>query len=171
MKKLILLILAIFVLLPLSARYSPSFTLNAGVNTLFYKNSTSLETYYSVRTGFEVSLISYKIDCVTLSIPVSVSNMTRSTTKGGLLSPSYFKNGIGFEALVERDRIGGSLALFYGYEHFTEMRGIMKYIETRAGFHLNLASYLSLVVPLSWTYTPEGNEVGLSVALRIGGEI
>lgn len=166
MKRLILFTLALFVLLPIFAGYSPSLTLNAGANTLFYAG----DTYYSVRTGVELSLISYRIKSVTLSVPVSIANMTRSRSSSGLLSPSYFKYGVGFEALLE-GIIGGSIALIYGYEHFTEERAVMKYIETRAGLNVILSSYLSLVVPVSWTYTPEGSEASLSVSLKVGGEI
>lgn len=167
MKRLILFTLALFVLLPIFAGYSPSLTLNAGANTLFYSG----DTYYSVRTGLELNLISYRIKSVTLSVPVSIANMTRSRSSSGLLSPSYFKYGVGFEALFESGIIGGSIALLYGYEHFTEERAVMKYIETRAGLHVILSSYLSLVVPVSWTYTPEGSEASLSVSLKVGGEI
>lgn len=167
MKKLIFLILALFVLLPLSAGYSPSVTLNAGVNTLFYGS----DTYYSVRTGVEISIISYRIKFLTLSVPVSISNLTRSRSSSSLLSPSYIKNGAGLEVLLDNGHIGGSIAALFGYEHFTETRAIMKYMELRAGLCVILSPYLSLIVPVSWTYTPQGSEASLSLALKVGGEI
>ncbi len=167
MKKLIFLLLVLVILFPLGAKYSPSFTLNAGFDTLFYNSNA----YPSLRAGLELSPVSYRINRVTFSIPLSINYVRESLSRGGLLSPSFYKNGVGIEVLLDNNRYGGSIAVFYGYEHYREERALMKYIEARAGFHLLLDSHISLFVPVSYTYTPSGDEVSISLGVRIGGEI
>lgn len=167
MKKLIILILSLLILFPLGAKYSPSFTLNTGFDTLFYNSNA----YPSLRAGLELSPVSYRVKSVTLSVPLSISYVGESLSSSGLLSPSFYKNGIGIEVLLDNNRYGGSIAVFYGYEHYREERALMKYIEARAGFHLLLDSHISLFAPVSYTYTPSGDEISISLGLRIGGEI
>ncbi len=167
MKRLTFLILALLLMLPLSAWYAPSFTVGCGVNTLILDK----EAYQSVRTGLELGLVGIKIESFTLSIPLTIAHVTKSIENRGLLSPSFFKASIGAEGLVEGDRFGGSIALYLGYEDYTDEKAVMLYLEGRVAAHLRISKYFSLMVPVSYTYTPEGNEVSVSLALRIGGDI
>lgn len=167
MKRILLMTILLAVLLPLSAGFSPSLTLQGGAETLFYKENA----YLSGEAGIDVSLLGYKFGCVTISLPLSVNYVTKSLSSASLLSPSYFKNGIGLEGLVETGKRGYSLAVYYGYEKFNSENALQKYIMVRAGFHVILNDYLSLVLPLSYTYTPSGSEAAFSIALRTGGEI
>lgn len=167
MKRLIFLILALLIVLPLSAWYAPSFTVGCGVNTLIVDR----ETYHSVRTGLELGLVGIKIKSFTLSVPLTIAHVTKSDENRGLLSPSFFKASIGVEGLIEGERIGASVALYLGYEDYTDEMAVMLYLEGRIAAHYRIAKYFSLMVPVSYTYTPEGNEVSVSLALRIGGDL
>lgn len=167
MKRITFLCLLFLVLFPLTAGYAPSVTLYTGANALIYEG----ECYYSLKMGLEAAPLSFRMGYLTLSLPVSVSQMTRSIEKDGLMSNTYYKNGIGLEALLDNRTLGGSLALFYGYERFPEEYALMKYIEVRAGFHFIPASFFCVILPVSWTYTPLGSEVTAAIALRIGGEL
>ncbi len=171
MKRLTFLILALLLMLPLSAWYAPSFTVGCGVNTLILDK----DAYQSVRTGLELGLVGIKIESFTLSIPLTIAHVTKSMENRGLLSPSFFKASIGVEGLVEDliegDNFGASIALYLGYEDYTDEKAVMLYLEGRVAAHLRISKYFSLMVPVSYTYTPEGNEISVSLALRIGGDI
>ena len=167
MKRLTFLILALLLVLPLSAWYAPSFTVGCGVNTLILDN----EAYQSVKTGLELGLVGIKIKSFTLSVPLTIAHVTKSRENRGLLSPSFFKASIGVEGLVEGERIGASAAVYYGYEDYTDAKAVMLYLEGRIAAHYRISKYFSLMVPVSYTYTPEGNEVSVSLAVRIGGDL
>ena len=167
MKRLTFLILALLLVLPLSAWYAPSFTVGCGVNTLILDN----EAYQSVKTGLELGLVGIKIECFTLSVPLTIAHITKSIENNGLLSPSFFKASIGIEGLLEDEGIGASAALYYGYEDYTDEKAVMLYLEGRVAVHFRISKYFSLMVPVSYTYTPEGNEVSVSLAVRIGGDL
>ncbi len=164
MKRLTVLILALIILLPLNAGYSPSFTVSGGIESLDFK-------YNSMRTRVDISLLSFNVNIVTLSLPLSISRVSESTTNKGLLSPEHYKNGIGLEILLAGEKAGGSASFYYGYEHFTDENAMMRYMEAEIAAHLILEKHIQIVMPLSYTYTPEGNEYSLSLAVRIGGEI
>ncbi len=171
MKRLTFLILALLLVLPLSAWYAPSFTVGCGVNTLVLDK----KAYQSVKTGLELGLVGIKIKSFTLSVPLTIAHVTKSMENKGLLSPSFFKASIGIEGLleglVEGERIGASAALYYGYEDYTDEKAVMLYLEGRVAAHYRISKYFSLMVPVSYTYTPEGNEVSVSLAVRIGGDL
>lgn len=168
MKKTITLVLLFILALSITgASPTPHFTLNAGGSALIYEKSL----YYSARTGIEIGFLSYKIKALTISIPIEVNYITESTTKSGLLSPSYFKNAVGVEALLSGDKIGGGLGVYYGYEEFPGESALMKYLEGRATFQIILSPVFSIMLPLSYTYTPLGSEISLTTALRISDEL
>lgn len=166
-KKLIIILVVLLTLFPLCAKYSPSLTMTEGADMLIYSGSA----YSSLKAALELNPVSWKTGALTLSLPLSLCYVTESLSSDGLLSPPHWKNGIGFEALIDNGKWGGSIAVFYGYEHYREERAIMKYIEARAGFHMLFSPHISLILPLSYTYTSLGDEVSLSLGLRIGGEI
>ncbi len=167
MKKLITIILTLLVLSSLSAAYSPSYTIRTGPSLLSYEN----ERYYSLASSFDLSLLSYKFKCVTFSIPISITYVTKSTEKRGLLSPSYFRNEAGIEIAIDNNKVGASLAFLYGYEDYKDQYAILKCLEGRASFLYVLDKYITLCIPFTYTYTPSGNEYSLSFGLKIGGEI
>ncbi len=167
MKKIITIILALLVLSSLSAAYSPSYTIRTGGSLLSYEK----ERYYSLASSFDLSLLSYKFKCVTVSIPISVTYVTKSTEKNGLLSPSYFRNEAGVEIQLDNNKIGGSLGFYYGYEDYREQYAILTCLEGRASFLWILDKYITLCVPFTYTYTPAGNEFSLTLGLKIGGEV
>ncbi len=164
MKRLTVLLLTLMILMPLGAKYSPSFTLSGGIESLDFR-------YQSMRTRVDVSLLSYRIDKVTISLPLTISHVSESTSTKSLLSPEHYKNGVGLEVLLSNERIGGSLAVYYGYEHFTDENAMMRYIEVELTPEVILEKHIAVVLPLSYTYTPEGNEYSLSLGVRIGGEL
>ncbi len=164
MKRLTVLLLTLMILMPLGAKYSPSFTLSGGIDSLDFR-------YQSMRTRVDVSLLSYRIDKVTISLPLTISHVSESTSTKSLLSPEHYKNGVGLEVLLSNERIGGSLAVYYGYEHFTDENAMMRYIEVELTPEVILEKHIAVVLPLSYTYTPEGNEYSLSLGVRIGGEL
>ncbi len=167
MKKIITIVLMLLMLSSLFAAYSPSYTICTGPSLLSYEK----ERYYSLASSFDLSLLSYKFKCVTFSIPLSVTYVTKSTENKGLLSPAYFRNEVGVEIALDNDKIGGSLAFFYGYEDYKEIYAVMKCVEGRASFLWILDKYITLCIPFTYTYTPAGNEFSLTFGLRIGGEI
>ena len=124
-----------------------------------------------MRTRVDISLLSYRIDIVTISLPLTISHVSESTSSKSLLSPEHYKNGVGLEVLLSNERIGGSLAVYYGYEHFTDENAMMRYIEVELSPEVILEKHIAVVLPLSYTYTPEGNEYSLSLGVRIGGEL
>ena len=164
MKKLTVLLLTLMILMPIGAKYSPSFTISGGIDSLDFR-------YQSMRTRVDISLLSYRIDIVTISLPLTISHISESTSSKSLLSPEHYKNGVGLEVLLSNERIGGSLALYYGYEHFTDENAMMRYIEVELSPEVILEKHIAVVLPLSYTYTPEGNEYSLSLGVRIGGEL
>lgn len=167
MKRLFILILVLLTLSSLSASFSPSFTLKTGADTLIYDKSC----YPQLSAGIEISIPSYRVGPVTLSIPVSIVHNTASKSRKGLLVPSFFKNGIGVEITLDNRKIGGGIAFFYGYEDYSDINAVLKYMEGRISFHFIVNEYFSLLLPVSWTYTPDGNEVTAVLGIRIGGEI
>ena len=164
MKKLTVLLLTLMILMPIGAKYSPSFTISGGIDSLDFR-------YQSMRTRVDISLLSYRIDIVTISLPLTISHVSESTSSKSLLSPEHYKNGVGLEVLLSNERIGGSLAIYYGYEHFTDENAMMRYIEVELSPEVILEKHIAVVLPLSYTYTPEGNEYSLSLGVRIGGEL
>lgn len=166
MKRITLIILLLLPLSFLSASFSPSVTIMSGVNTLWHEKNR----YYSMENGIEIGILSYKIKSITLTLPIDVSHVTKSTENASLFSPQYTKASLGFEAALDNRRIGGSIAFFYGYEDFIEEKALMKYMEGRVAFHVILTKYLTLFIPVSYIYTPQGNEMSFRLALRIGGE-
>ena len=164
MKKLTVLLLTLMILMPIGAKYSPSFTISGGIDSLDFR-------YQSMRTRVDISLLSYRIDIVTISLPLTISHVSESTSSKSLLSPEHYKNGVGLEVLLSNERIGGSLAVYYGYEHFTDENAMMRYIEVELSPEVILEKHIAVVLPLSYTYTPEGNEYSLSLGVRIGGEL
>ena len=164
MKKLTVLLLTLMILMPIGAKYSPSFTISGGIDSLDFR-------YQSMRTRVDISLLSYRIDIVTISLPLTISHVSESTSSKSLLSPEHYKNGVGLEVLLSNERIGGSLAIYYGYEHFTDENAMMRYIEVELSPEVILEKHIAIVLPLSYTYTPEGNEYSLSLGVRIGGEL
>lgn len=164
MKKLTVLLLTLMILMPIGAKYSPSFTISGGIDSLDFR-------YQSMRTRVDISLLSYRIDIVTISLPLTISHISESTSSKSLLSPEHYKNGVGLEVLLSNERIGGSLAVYYGYEHFTDENAMMRYIEVELSPEVILEKHIAIVLPLSYTYTPEGNEYSLSLGVRIGGEL
>ena len=164
MKKLTVLLLTLMILMPIGAKYSPSFTISGGIDSLDFR-------YQSMRTRVDISLLSYRIDIVTISLPLTISHVSESTSSKSLLSPEHYKNGVGLEVLLSNERIGGSLAVYYGYEHFTDENAMMRYIEVELSPEVILEKHIAIVLPLSYTYTPEGNEYSLSLGVRIGGEL
>lgn len=164
MKKLTVLLLTLMILMPIGAKYSPSFTISGGIDSLDFR-------YQSMRTRVDISLLSYRIDIVTISLPLTISHISESTSSKSLLSPEHYKNGVGLEVLLSNERIGGSLAVYYGYEHFTDENAMMRYIEVELSPEVILEKHIAVVLPLSYTYTPEGNEYSLSLGVRIGGEL
>ena len=164
MKKLTVLLLTLMILMPIGAKYSPSFTISGGIDSLDFR-------YQSMRTRVDISLLSYRIDIVTISLPLTISHISESTSSKSLLSPEHYKNGVGLEVLLSNERIGGSLAIYYGYEHFTDENAMMRYIEVELSPEVILEKHIAVVLPLSYTYTPEGNEYSLSLGVRIGGEL
>ncbi len=168
MKKTITLVLLFILALSITgASPTPRFTLSVGGSGLIYEKTA----YYSIRTGIEIGFLSYKIKALTISIPIEVNYITESTTKSGLLSPSYFKNAVGIEALLSGKKIGGGLGVYYGYEEFPGESALMKYLEGRATFQIILSPVFSIMLPLSYTYTPLGSEISLTTALRISDEL
>ncbi len=164
MKRLTVLLLALMILLPLGAKFSPSFSVSGGIESLDLR-------YHSVRTRLDISALSYTAGIVTISLPLAVSYITQSNAVKGLVSPVHYKNGIGIEAALSNERYGASAAVYYGYEHFTAENAMMRYLEVEASPILRLGKYTALLLPFSYTYTPEGNEYSLSLRLRIGGEL
>ena len=164
MKRLTVLLLTLMILMPIGAKYSPSFTISGGIDSLDFR-------YQSMRTRVDISLLSYRIDIVTISLPLTISHISESTSSKSLLSPEHYKNGVGLEVLLSNERIGGSLAVYYGYEHFTDENAMMRYIEVELSPEVILEKHIAVVLPLSYTYTPEGNEYSLSLGVRIGGEL
>ena len=164
MKKLTVLLLTLMILMPIGAKYSPSFTISGGIDSLDFR-------YQSMRTRVDISLLSYRIDIVTISLPLTISHVSESTSSKSLLSPEHYKNGVGLEVLLSNERIGGSLAVYYGYEHFTDENAMMRYIEVELSPEVILEKHIAVMLPLSYTYTPEGNEYSLSLGVRIGGEL
>ncbi len=164
MKRLTVLLLTLMILLPLGAEYSPSFSLSGGVESLSFR-------YHSMRTRVDVSLLSYTAGIVTISLPVTVSYVAESNTVKGLVSPAHYKNGFGLEVLISSSKFGLSSAVYYGYEHFTAENAMMRYLEIEASPIWKLGGHTALLLPLSYTYTPEGNEYSLSLRIRIGGEL
>ena len=164
MKRLTVLLLTLMILMPIGAKYSPSFTISGGIDSLDFR-------YQSMRTRVDISLLSYRIDIVTISLPLTISHVSESTSSKGLLSPEHYKNGAGLEVLLSNERIGGSLAVYYGYENFTDENAMMRYIEVELSPEVILEKHIAVVLPLSYTYTPEGNEYSLSLGVRIGGEL
>lgn len=164
MKRLTVLLLTLMILLPLGAKYSPSFSLSGGVESLGFR-------YHSMRGRVDVSLLSYTVGIVTISLPVTVSYVAESNSVKGLVSPAHYKNGVGLEVALSSERYGLSSALYYGYEHFTAENAMMRYLEIEASPILILGEHTALLLPLSYTYTPEGNEYSLSLRVRIGGEL
>ncbi len=167
MKKIPVIFLLFVLVLPLGASYSPSFTLLSGPLVL----ARDGKSYLSLRSGVELSLISLKLHPFTFSIPLGVSYVTKSTVTDYTFSPSFFKNEAGVEIVLEGKRLACGIAAFLGYEDYEEERAVMKFIEGRLSAHLLLDGSLSLLAPFSFTFTPEGNEYSLSLALRIGGEV
>ena len=167
MKRLFVLILLVLLSLPLFSWYAPSFVLGCGVNALPLESGT----YCSLKTGLELSIAGIRIKSFTLSLPLAVSFVAASNEIKGLLSPSFFKVSIGVEGLYEGKRLGGALALFYGYEDYTEEKAVMLYLEARLAILYKVSEYFSLMLPLSYTYTPEGREISGGFAVRVGGEL
>ncbi len=164
MKRLTVLLLTLMILLPLGAKYSPSFSLSGGVESLSFR-------YHSMRGRVDVSILSYTAGILTISLPVTVSYAAESNAVKGLVSPAHYKNGLGLEVLLSGSRFGLSSAVYYGYEHFTAENAMMRYLEIEASPIMKLTDHTALLLPLSYTYTPEGNEYSLSLRIRIGGEL
>lgn len=164
MKRLTVLLLTLMILLPLGAKYSPSFSLSGGVESLGFR-------YHSIRGRVDVSVLSYTAGIVTVSLPVTVSYVAESNAVKGLVSPVHYKNGIGLDIAISNAKAGASAAVYYGYEYFTAENAMMRYIEIEASPILILGEHTALLLPFSYTYTPEGNEYSLSLRVRIGGEI
>ncbi len=167
MKKIIVFFLLLTTLFTLGASFYPSFTIKAGGSALIYEKN-----YYPLfSAGIEISILSYRWGNVTLSLPLSVSHNPKSLERKGLLVPQFFKSGIGVEILLDNRKFGGSIASFFGYEEYTDIKAIIKYVEARLSLHYIVNNYFSFLLPMSYTYTPDGTEVTASFALRIGGEI
>lgn len=167
MKKITLSAILLFLTLSiLSASFSPTVTLKSGINALIYDK----KPYYANESGIEIGFISYRIKDVTLSLPLSVAYLTKSTESNYLFSPQHMKTAVGLEALYDNRKIGGSLSFFYGCEDFIDEKAVMKYMEGRLALHIILTDYLTLFIPVSYTYTAQGGEFSLLLGLRIGGE-
>lgn len=150
----------------LSAAFSPTVTIKSGANALIYEK----KQYYALESSLELGFISFRINNVTLSLPLSLAHVTKSTEINYLFSPQYTKASVGFEAALDNRKVGGSLAFFFGYEDFMDEKAVMKYMLGRAALHIILTDYLTLFIPFSYTYTAEGVAFSLLIGLRIGGE-
>ena len=164
MKRLTVIFLTLMILLPLGAKYSPSFSISGGMESLGMK-------YHSVRTRVDISALSYTMGFVTLSLPVTVSYVAESNSVKGLVSPVHYKNGVGLDVAFTNATFGLACAIYYGYEHFTAGNAMMRYLEIEASPLVRVEEQIALLLPLSYTYTPEGNEYSLSLRIRIGGGI